>query len=85
MNGVANIPHEVRVRVHQEPDGKFWAEATDLPGCYTQGESLDAALNNMKDAVLTYFEVPGNMGNGTQLTYEGETRGKFIVREKALA
>ena len=28
-----------------------------LPGCYSQGETLKEALENIKDAILTYLEM----------------------------
>ena len=27
--------------IHEDPDGGFWAEVPALPGCYSQGETID--------------------------------------------
>lgn len=73
------IPRQIRVRVHQEEDGRYWAEATDIPGCYTQGRTMDEALQNMKDAVFTYYEVPKEYADPLLIRYEGETVGQLVT------
>jgi len=40
---------------YREGNG-FWAECIELPGCFTQGESEDELIENMRDALATYFE-----------------------------
>ncbi|MBI3956981.1 MAG: type II toxin-antitoxin system HicB family antitoxin [Candidatus Kerfeldbacteria bacterium] len=79
MNTFSHIPRSVLVRLHQEEDGRFWAELPDLPGCYTQGTTLDEALRNMKDAIFTYFEVAKEQADPALLRYEGETIGEFVT------
>jgi|GEM_PF-2233497 len=79
MNHTTDMPRQVRVRMHQEADGRFWAEAVDLQGCYTQGATLDEALKNMKDAIFTYFEVPKEKSDPSLLRYEGETVGELVT------
>ncbi len=41
-----------------EQEGGFWCEYPQLPGCYTQGETVDELMQNMKDAVALYLEEP---------------------------
>lgn len=79
MNHTTDMPRQVRVRMHQEADGRFWAEAVDLQGCYTQGATLDEVLKNMKDAIFTYFEVPKEKADPSLLRYEGETVGELVT------
>ena len=45
-----------RVIIEQDEDGMFVAECPALPGCVSQGASRDAALKNIKDAVVGYLE-----------------------------
>ncbi len=52
------IPAAIRVVVHQEDDGSYWADSVDAPGCFTVGETIDDTLHNMQDAVRTHFELP---------------------------
>ncbi len=50
-------PTTVRVALHQEDDGTYWAESADAPGCFTVGNTIDETLRNMQDAVRTHFEL----------------------------
>ncbi len=40
---------------------------------------MDEALQNMKDAIFTYFEVPKDQANPAFLRYEAETVGQLVV------
>ncbi len=44
-----------------EEEGGFWCECPQLPGCYTQGETVDELMQNMKEAVALYLEDPGGV------------------------
>ena len=35
------------VVIHEEPAGGFWAEVPALPGCYSQGETVDELIENI--------------------------------------
>jgi predicted RNase H-like HicB family nuclease len=45
------------VVIHEEPEGGFWAEVPALPGCYSQGESVEALLENVREAISGVLEV----------------------------
>ena len=45
------------VVVHQAEEGGFWVEVPALPGCYSQGESVEEALGNVLEAIELYLEV----------------------------
>jgi predicted RNase H-like HicB family nuclease len=47
----------IRAVVHKAEDGGFWAEVPALPGCMTQGESLDEIKINLKEAVELWFKA----------------------------
>ncbi len=44
-----------RVIIEQDEDGMFVAECPTLPGCISQGETRDAALANIRDAIVGYL------------------------------
>ncbi len=44
-----------RVLIEEDEDGIFIATAPELPGCISQGNTRDEAINNIKDAVLGYL------------------------------
>ena len=39
------------VVIHEDPEGGFWAEVPALPGCYSQGETMDELKANIREAV----------------------------------
>jgi predicted RNase H-like HicB family nuclease len=45
------------ILIHQAEKGGFWSEVPALPGCYSQGETIDDALRNTKEAIEAYLMV----------------------------
>ena len=43
--------------VHEEPAGGFWAEVPALPGCYSQGETMEELFVNIREAISGVLEV----------------------------
>ena len=39
-----------------EQEGGFWGECSELPGCYSQGESIEELMKNIREAVELYLE-----------------------------
>ena len=37
--------------VHEAEEGGFWAEVPAVPGCATQGETLEELIRNLHEAV----------------------------------
>ena len=50
------------VVIHQEQDGGFWAEVPALPGCYSQGETVEELIRNVREAVIGVLEVMKEQG-----------------------
>ena len=47
-----------RVLIYPDPESDYWiAECPSLPGCFSQGESREQALANIRDAIVLYLEV----------------------------
>ncbi len=42
---------KIKVVVHDAEEGGFWAEVPAIPGCATQGETMDELLRNLQEAV----------------------------------
>ncbi len=45
------------VVVHEAQEGGYWVEVPALPGCASQGETVEEALDNVTDAIKLYLEV----------------------------
>jgi predicted RNase H-like HicB family nuclease len=43
--------------IHEAEEGGFWAEVPALPGCSTQGETLEELTENLKDAIALWLDV----------------------------
>jgi predicted RNase H-like HicB family nuclease len=49
---------EFRVILHPDlEDGGYWIECPELPGCSSQGDSVEEALDMIKDAIKGHLEV----------------------------
>ena len=48
--------------VHEDPDGGFWAEVPALPGCCSQGETMDELMQNVREAIAGVLEVMKEQG-----------------------
>lgn len=46
---------EYTILIHQAEEGGFWSEVPALPGCYSQGETIDETLHNTKEAIESYL------------------------------
>lgn len=51
------------VLVHEDPDGGYWAEVPELPGCMSQGETLDELESNIREAIEGVLEIMAEDGD----------------------
>ena len=58
------------VVIHEEPDGGFWAEVPALPGCYSQGETVDELKQNIREAIAGVLEVLKEQGQEPDSTIQ---------------
>jgi predicted RNase H-like HicB family nuclease len=56
----------VKIVVHEAEEGGFWAEVPALPGCVSQGETMDELLANMREAIQAWLDTAPP--DDTQLT-----------------
>jgi predicted RNase H-like HicB family nuclease len=50
----------IKIVVHEAEEGGFWAEIPAIPGCATQGESLDELLRNLREAIAGCLSPPSS-------------------------
>lgn len=48
---------KVKILVHEADEGGFWAEVPALPGCASQGETMDELIANMREAVAGWLDA----------------------------
>ena len=50
---------KIKAVIHEAEEGGYWAEVPGLQGCYTQGESIDEIIENLKEVISLYeYEQP---------------------------
>jgi len=42
---------KVKVIVHEAEEGGYWAEVPAIPGCATQGETVEELMKNVREAI----------------------------------
>jgi predicted RNase H-like HicB family nuclease len=47
----------LRAIVHPAEEGGFWAEVPSLPGCMTEGETLEELRENLREAVEGWLQA----------------------------
>ena len=47
----------VKIVVHEAAEGGYWAEVPALPGCVSQGETMDELLANMREAIQAWLDT----------------------------
>ena len=47
----------VKAIVHPAEEGGFWAEVPAMPGCVTQGETLDEVRVNLREAIAGWLDA----------------------------
>ena len=51
------MKRKIAMVVHQAQDGGYWASFPELPGCFTQGATLDELREHAAEAVAGHLEA----------------------------
>ena len=69
---------EYPLRVHKAEEGGFWAEFPDLPGCITEGDTLEETLHNAREALNVW--ITSRFERGFKVPSASTIRRKNIYR-----
>lgn len=47
----------IKVLIHEAEEGGFWAEVPVLPGCASQGETMEELVANVREAIAGWLEA----------------------------
>lgn len=47
----------IKAVIHPAEEGGYWAEVPALPGCITEGDTIDEVMANLKDAIEGWLDV----------------------------
>lgn len=53
---------EYTVVIHKAEEGGYWADVPALEGCFSQGETIEETLENIKDAIASHLEALKDFG-----------------------
>jgi predicted RNase H-like HicB family nuclease len=42
---------KIKIVVHEAEEGGIWAEVPAIPGCASQGDSMDELMKNLQEAI----------------------------------
>jgi len=48
---------KIKAIIHEAKEGGFWAEVPALPGCSTQGDTMEELTKNLKEAIALWLDV----------------------------
>ena len=67
------------VVVHSAEEGGYWVDVPSLPGCFSQGETIDEAMKNAREAIELH--IPGLKDDGQEVPKEeGLVIGRVDVK-----
>jgi predicted RNase H-like HicB family nuclease len=59
---VSPVYYQITVILEEQPEGGYTVTSKDLPGLVTEGDSVEEALKNAKDAFITTLELYEDLG-----------------------
>ena len=55
VQGVSAVSYDramkIVVVIHEAEEGGYWAEVPEIPGCATQGETIEELIRNLTEAI----------------------------------
>lgn len=52
------VSQRFAVILAEEPDGGYSVSVPALPGCYSEGDTVEEALANIREAIAVHLEPP---------------------------
>ena len=49
--GIGDFAMKIKIVVHEAAEGGYWAEVPAIPGCATQGETMEELMQNLREAI----------------------------------
>ncbi len=79
VDNYLRLPYTIQLRQYE--DGTFFAEVVELPGCMTEADSAEEALEMIREAMAGWIEVA--LAEGISIpepAADAEYSGRFLVR-----
>lgn len=62
------MSHTFPVILIPQPDGGYFVDCPSLPGCHSQGDTRDEALENIREAIVLVLEDMAEQGEPVPVT-----------------
>ena len=73
---------EYTIVIEKDEDGYYVGSVPALPGCHTQGKSIDQLLERMEEAIALWLEIEGE--DAQRMTCDVELAIEPVVSEQHL-
>lgn len=57
---------ELTANIHRE-DGSYWADVSELPGCFASGDNLDELFASLREGIQLYLANDGHAADNGSL------------------
>ena len=61
------MKYKYRILIEKDENGIYIASCPALQGCYSQGDTVDEALQNIKDAIQLHIEARQALGESVPI------------------
>jgi len=61
------LKYKYRILIEKDENGIYIASCPALQGCYSQGDTVDEALQNIKDAIQLHIEARQALGESVPI------------------
>lgn len=68
--------------IHVEPEGGYWAEVPELPGCFTQAATLEELYKNLAEAIACHLKLPEYIQQKVERSLADAERGEILSQEE---
>jgi predicted RNase H-like HicB family nuclease len=66
--------------IHEAEEGGYWAEVPSLPGCFTEGETLEEVKANLAEAIRGWLKAETRKVKAMIDKAAGAKRSRLVVK-----
>ena len=75
----------IKAIVHEGETGGYWAEVPSMPGCYTQGDSIDEIVRHLWEATEGWTESRVQFESDARIVTPKTDRLELLLEANAVA
>lgn len=76
--------HRYTIKLHPDREqGGYWVTVPALPGCFSQGDSIETAITNAKEAIAGHVACLRELGETVPVEADEEEPARALVIDVA--